>query len=380
MTIIIFLIILGLLILSHEFGHFFVAKRSGVRVDEFGLGFPPRLWSIRRGETTYSLNLIPFGGFVKIHGENPDEESLTGSDRKRAINAQPRWIQAAILVAGVTANLALAWLLLIIAFSTTGLPTQADAVPAGYKLDNPQVTIIQVKENSPAAQAGLIPGDQIVQLRATNERLIKPTIEEIQAFVAAHPDSEIIVGYIRTHGPSIKPNIAERAVRPAKIGPDGSPRGEAGKPAIGIGLETIGLLRLSLPQAIIAGTESVWRLTTSTVTAFGSLLVSLFRGQSEILNQVTGPVGLVGLVGDASVLGFGYLLLFTALISINLAVLNLLPIPALDGGRLLFLLIEKIKGSPMKPAVANAFNLTGFVLLMGLMLLVTYSDILKFLT
>ena len=368
MTVIIFLIILGLLILSHEFGHFFIAKRSGVRVDEFGLGFPPRLWSISRGETTYSINLIPFGGFVKIHGENPDEESLSGADRKRAIGAQSKWIQAAILAAGVTANLVLAWLLLIIAFSTTGLPTQSGAVPTGYKLDNPQVTIVHVEDNSPAALAGLIPGDQIVQLRATNERLTKPTTEDIQTFVANHPDSEIIVGYIRTHGPDIKPTIAERAVRPAKIGPDGSPRGEAGKSAIGIGMETIGLLRLSFPRAIIAGSQSVWHLTSSTIIAFGVFIANLVSGQNGALAQVTGPVGLVGLVGDASALGFGYLLLFTALISINLAVLNLLPIPALDGGRLLFLLIEKIKGNPIKPSVANAINLTGFVLLMGLML------------
>jgi len=371
MTVIIFLVILGLLILSHEFGHFFIAKRSGVRVDEFGLGFPPRLWSVRRGETTYSLNLIPFGGFVKIHGENPDEESLTGTDRKRAINAQSKWIQAAILVAGVAANLALAWLLLVIAFSTTGLPTPADTVPAGYKLKNPQVTIVRVAENSPAALAGLIPGDQIVQLRTAGERLSKPTVEEIQAFVVAYPTSEIIVGYVRTPGPSIKPTMAERAVRPAKIGLDG-------KPAIGIGMETIGLLHLSLPRAIVAGSQSVWHLTSSTVIAFSSLLTSIFRGQNEVLSQVTGPIGLVGLVGDASALGLGYLLLFTALISINLAVLNLLPIPALDGGRLLFLLIEAIKGRSIKPAIANAMNLTGFVLLMGLMLLVTYSDIMKF--
>ncbi|HEY4476437.1 MAG TPA: site-2 protease family protein [Candidatus Paceibacterota bacterium] len=371
MTILIFLIILGLLILSHEFGHFFVAKRSGARVDEFGLGFPPRLISWRRGETTYSLNLIPFGGFVKIYGEDPNEESLTGTDRQRAFSAQSKWVQTSILVAGVTANLVLAWLLLVVAFATTGLPTQADSVPQGYTLDNPRVTIIQVAPNSPAAVAELILGDQIVKLRTTTDYLTEPTIESIQDFITNHSNSEIIVSYIRTHGPNIKPTIAERAVKPANIGPEG-------KLAIGVGLETIGILQLPLHRAIIAGTQSTWHLVSSTVTAFGSLLISFFRGQSEVLGQITGPVGLVGLVGDASALGFGYLLLFTALISINLAVLNLLPIPALDGGRLLFLLIERIKGRAIKPQVANAVNLTGFLLLMILMLLVTYSDIMKF--
>ena len=371
MTIIIFLIILGLLILSHEFGHFFVAKRSGIRVNEFGLGFPPRLFGLRWGETIYSLNLIPFGGFVKIYGENPDEESLTGVDRARAINAQPKWRQALVLVAGVTMNLALAWLLLIIAFSTTGLPAEIGSVPAGYTLDNPQVTIVAIKPNSPAALAELAVGDRIVHLRVNNEKLTDPTIETIQSFVATHPTAEIIVGYIRAHSSSIKPTIAERALRPANIGLDG-------KPAMGVGLEVIGNLHLPLPRAIIAGTQSLWHLTKSTAIGLVSFLGSLIGGQKGTLDQVTGPVGLVGLVGDASALGFGYLLFFTAILSINLAILNLLPIPALDGGRLFFLLIEKIKGSPIKPAVANAVNLTGFVLLMGLMLLVTYSDILKF--
>lgn len=375
MTIIIFLIILGLLILSHEFGHFFVAKRSGIRVDEFGLGFPPRLFGIRRGETVYSLNLIPFGGFVKIHGENPDEESLTGADRRRAINAQPKWIQAAVLIAGVTANLVLAWLLLIIAFATTGLPTQAAAVPAGYTLDNPQVTIVEVGKNSPAAGAGLAAGDRLVHLRVSGsgERLSSPTIETIQSFVATHPTSEIIVGLIRDHGKNIKPTIAERAVRPSAVGLDG-------KPAIGVGLVVIGNLRLSLLRAILAGAQSTWHIASSVLVGFGSLLINIFNNQPGTLAQLTGPVGLVGIVGDASALGFGYLLFFTALLSINLAVLNLLPIPALDGGRLLFLLIEKIKKSPIKPALANAFNLGGFVVLMGLMLLITWNDILKFFT
>lgn len=371
MTVLIFLVILGLLILSHEFGHFCVAKRSGARVDEFGLGFPPRLFGFRRGETTYSINLIPFGGFVKIYGENPDEESMTGADRRRAFGAQPKWIQAVILIAGVTANLALAWFLLVTAFATTGLPTQVDSAPRGYQLDNPLVTVVRVEKGSPAALAELMPGDQIVKLRTADDYLFSPTIEDIQTFIASHPHSEIIVSYIRTPGPDIKPTIAERSVVPANIGP-------GNKAAIGVGLETIGILRLPLHRAIIAGTQSVWHLTSSTVAAFGSLLIGFFRGENEILSQVTGPIGLIGLVGDASALGFGYLFLFTALISINLAVLNLLPIPALDGGRLLFLLIEKIKGRAIKPGIANAVNLTGFLLLMGLMLLVTWNDIVKF--
>ena len=371
MTVLIFLIILGLLILSHEFGHFFVAKRAGIRVDEFGLGFPPRLFGLRWGETTYSLNLIPFGGFVKIYGENPDEESLTGTDRARAISAQSKWVQALVLVAGVTMNLVLAWLLLIIAFSTTGLPAEVGAVPAGYTLDNPQATIVAIKPNSPAALAELAVGDRIVHLRVNNEKVTNPTIEAIQSFVAAHPTAEIIVGFVRPHNLNIKPIIAERAVRPASIGSNG-------EPAIGVGLEVIGNLHLPLHRAIIAGSQSLWHLTKGTVIGLVTLLGQIFGGEKEVLKQLTGPVGLVGLTGDASALGFGYLLFFIAILSINLAILNLLPIPALDGGRLFFLLIEKIKGSPIKPTVANAFNLTGFVLLMGLMLLVTWSDILKF--
>ncbi len=373
MTIIIFLIILGLLVLSHEFGHFYVAKKSGARVDEFGFGFPPRIWSRKYGETTYSLNLIPFGGFVKIYGEDPDEESLTGRDRKRAMSAQSKWRQALVLVAGVTANLILAWLLLIIAFATTGLPTRLDSVPTGYTLENPQVTIVHVEPKSPAALGGLMAGDQIVHLRTIEGRLTDPSVGQVQEYIKSHADSEIVVGYIRNHGPSIKPTIAEVAVRPMK-------NEASGQAVIGVGLDTIGQLHLPIHRSILAGTQSTWHLLSGTVIGLGTLVADLFGGKSGTLDQVTGPIGLVGLVGDASAMGFGYLLLFTALISINLAVLNLLPIPALDGGRLLFLLIERIKGRPITPKIANAVNMGGFIALMALMLLVTYSDIIKFFT
>ncbi|MEK7552870.1 MAG: M50 family metallopeptidase, partial [Patescibacteria group bacterium] len=374
MTVIIFLIVLGILILSHELGHFIVAKWAGLRVDEFGLGFPPRLWSYRRGETLYSLNLIPFGGFVKIYGEDPEETTTgaTAKDQPRALTGQSKWVQAATLVAGIAFNLILAWFLITAALATTGLPTSASAAPRGYQVQEPRLTIVSVADGSPAAAAGLKVGDVIASFRSRSERLEELSPETVREFTAGRSGQEIIVGYRRTH-PGIKPTLEEIAVIPTV----GLALDRPSAAAIGVGLETVGILKLSWPRAILVGGQMSARLVYLTGLGLINLFGGIFSGQGEILNQVTGPIGLATLVGTASALGFGYLLLFTAIISINLAILNLLPFPALDGGRLFFLLIEAIKGSPIRPKIVNTLNLLGFALLIILMLAVTYGDIVK---
>lgn len=371
MTIVIFLIVLGVLILSHEFGHFIAAKRAGIRVDEFGLGFPPRLFGWKKGETTYSLNIIPFGGFVKIYGEDPEEVKIGDGDKERAIVAKSKWWQAAVLAAGVIFNLLLAWFLLALALATTGLPTSAASAPSDYQVSDPKLIVVSVSAGSPADQAGLKPGDTIVSLRSAGEPLNSLTPETVQRLTAERAGQEIIIGYLRST-PGIKSFIEEASVRPVTgLVP--------GRAAIGVGLETVGILKLSLPRAILVGGQSLLNLTYLTAKGLGQFLFGLFRGQSELLKQVAGPIGLATLVGAAAARGLGHLLLFTAIISINLAVLNLLPLPALDGGRLLFLLIESFKGSPIKPKIASALNLIGFALLILLMFVVSYGDIVKIL-
>lgn len=369
MTIITFLIVLGVLILSHEFGHFIVAKRAGIRVDEFGLGFPPRLFGWRAGETIYSINLIPFGGFVKIYGEDPTEVKTDDQDAARAIVTKSKWWQVAVLAAGVIFNLLLAWFLLTAALATTGLPTSASAAPAGYAVRDPQLTVVAVAPNSPADRAGFQPGDIIVSLRSGLDYLAPTTAEAVQDFTGSRANQEIVLGFKRSV-PKVKTVVEEVAITPV----EGLVPGRA---AVGLGLETVGQLRLSAPRAVFVGGQMLVRLTWLTSQGLYNFIAGLFRGESELFNQVAGPIGLAGLVGAAAALGWGHLLLFTAVISINLAILNLLPLPVLDGGRLLFLLIESIKGSAINFKLTRILNLAGFALLIILMLFVTYHDLQK---
>ena len=365
MTIVIFIIILAVLILVHEAGHFLAAKSAGVRVDEFGLGFPPAIVKWRRGETTYSLNLIPFGGFVKIFGENPDEAALTGPDRARSLVHKSKLTQAWVLFAGVFFNFLLAWALFTTGF-ISGLPISASEA-AGLTVTSPaKLLITSVLPDSPAEQAGLKAGDEIVGLGlAGSPNILIPqlTPESVRQFVAEHSAVEL----------EMRTRVGEMA-KQTRVTPTTGLATD--RPAIGISMDEVVIARASPPLALWRGLKLTGDLTWATARALGDFALAAVRGQSS-LATITGPVGLVGLVGDARSLGWIYLLNFTALISINLAIINLVPFPALDGGRLLFLLIEKIKGSAIKPVIANWFNLVGFVLLLGLMALVTVSDIFK---
>ncbi len=362
MNILIFLIILLVLIVSHEFGHFIVAKKSGIRVDEFAFGFPPKIFGIKKGETTYSLNALPVGGYVKIFGENPTEESISGPDSKRSFVNKPWYIQAAVLLAGVTMNFLVAWLLFSVGFMS-GLPTSLGAEPAGTVITNQSLTITSILKDSPAEKAGLKIGDKLKEFKTTTDVTETPSATSVQYFVRKHGTEPITVSFERG------PDALTAIVTPKNGLVDNAP-------GIGISMDTIGTLKLSVPQAVWQGLTLSAHLFVATVVGFYTLLHDAFLGHGSIAG-ITGPVGIVGVVGDAAHFGFIYLLSFTALISINLAVINLVPFPALDGGRLLFLLIEKIKGSRINPAVANMVNLIGFGLLMLLMAIITYHDIIK---
>lgn len=362
MNIILFFVILVVLILSHEFGHFIVAKKSGIRVDEFGFGFPPKLFSIKKGETEYSFNAIPFGGFVKIFGETPDEESLSGPDSKRSFINKPKLIQAAVLIAGVVFNLLLAWLLLSVGFMA-GMPTSVEGAPRGTVVQNVSLTVVNVLPSSPAEAAGLQVGDRVISLREGDSFIADLSPESVQEFISTRPGQEITVEYERAREISSLTVIPKEGLI------------EEG-PAIGIAMDMVGILKLRVPRALLEGAAVTASLTAATAVALVTLLRDAFIGQADV-SALTGPIGIVGIVGDAYQFGIVYLLSFTAFISINLAIINLIPFPALDGGRLLFLLIERIKGSPIRPYIANALNTIGFFLLILLMLVVTYHDIVK---
>jgi regulator of sigma E protease len=377
MSIIIFFVILMVLVLVHEAGHFFTAKSFKIRVDEFGFGFPPKLFSKKYGETEYSINALPFGGFVKIFGEDLDEADLVevgfldkeASPEKiemasRSLVSKPKYQQALVMFAGIFANFLLAWLLFSFGF-ISGLPTSVGSQPKGFLLKNTSLVIISVDLKSPAELAGLKTGDKIVSLVSGKDSLAEVNPDNLKSFIVSHPDKDITVGYVRGQNPiinntNIKPIFSKTE----------------GKPLIGIAMDEIGTLKLPVLRAFWEGMKLDISVTKSTFKGLYNLIAQSVKGKGSF-SSITGPVGMVGIVGDASKFGFAYLLSFAALISVNLAIINLIPFPALDGGRLLFLLIEKIKGSRINPKFANRANMVGFAILILLMLLVTYHDIIK---
>ena len=353
MTVIIFLIVLAVLIFVHELGHFLVARWCGIRVDAFAIGFGPKIFSKKIGETTYGLNLIPFGGYVKIFGENPDDESINGADKERSFIHKSKLEQIAVLVAGIFFNFLFAWLLITLAY-TFGVTTSTDNFPE-YKdrMVNSRIMVVTVSPASPAAKAGLRIGDELVAV----------SIEEIKNSIAESKTNGVAIKYIREGKESTANIIAEQGI-------------VEGKYAIGIAMDKVSTLRLPIFTAAVESYKFTIHAITATISGLYDLVAGIFNGTSK-LSSVTGPVGIAGLVGDAAKLGFTYLLMFTAIISINLGVLNLVPFPALDGGRILFVIIEAIIRRPIKPVIANTVNAIGFSLLILLMIVITYRDIIK---
>jgi regulator of sigma E protease len=364
MSVIIFIIILAVLILVHEFGHFIVAKKAGIRVDEFGLGLPPKAISKRWGETLYTLNWLPFGGFVKIFGEDPHVEEIKEEDKARSFYYKPKWIQASVLAAGVTFNIIFAWLLVSLGFMI-GFPSVQGNTVFG-KVQNPQLVITEVLPNSPANTAGLKQGDVILFATSGDNSLQGEALvsDNIQHLIADSKSNKVDILYKRGSTAPVTTSIVSS--------------GEivAGKKAIGIATETVGLLKLPIHLALLEGVHSTLNLIKGTVVGLLRFLWGIVTFTSD-LSQVSGPIGIASIVGQARNLGFVFLLSLTALISINLAVINLLPFPALDGGRLFFILIEVIIRRPIKPSIVRWTNTVGFFLLITLMVVITVHDIFK---
>ncbi|MDB5265987.1 MAG: metalloprotease RseP [Parcubacteria group bacterium] len=363
MTVILFILVLVALIVVHEFGHFVVAKLSGMRVDEFGIGYPPRIAAFKVGATEYSLNWLPFGGFVRIYGE--DETDAAGKD---AFSSRPKILQALTLVAGIFMNLLFAYVLVVLAlgFGTQRALSDQEALSAPDAV----IAVADVLPGSPAATAGLMPGDFIRSVDAPNSSFTSAVTNDFTTFIGQDTNFAPLTFHIeRNYKPmtlTVTPKSDIIPSQPWRIG-------------IGIAISDVGTARVSWGTAITDGASLTWELVKETAIGLAKFFASLATFTAN-LSDVSGPIGIAGAVGNAYSQGITSLLTITALISINLALINIIPIPALDGGRLLFVIIEAVIRKPIKPRIAQTVNMVGFALLILLMVLVSAHDIFKLFT
>jgi regulator of sigma E protease len=346
MTIIAFLLVLSLLVFVHELGHFVVAKLTGIRVEEFGFGYPPRLLTIaRHGDTEYTLNVIPFGGFVRMLGE----EDPTHPE---SFAAKSKLVRAGTLLAGPVMNVVLAFLVLV------GVGLVGFDIPVG------SVAIIEVAPDSPAAGADLQEGDIILSIDGLTVR----NIYDISRNTRTRLGEEITLN-IKRDGNTLSVSLTPRQEWPVGEGP------------MGVTIQTVD----------IVGTDklrySLWEAIPMGVRETGNVFLALFSGIAQIIqgaitpDVIRGPVGIAQATGEIVKSGLVALMYFTAYLSIQLAVFNLIPFPALDGGRLAFIALEALRGGKrVAPEKEGLIHLVGLAILIGLMLVVSYQDIVRVLS
>lgn len=367
-AIILFIIILLVLVTVHEFGHFIVAKLTNMRVDEFAFGFPPRIFSKKIGETTYAINALPLGGYVSILGENggQGEENSTAENAKhnpRAFSNRPWWAQLLVLVAGVTMNMLLAWFIFIF-ISYGNIQINADDPVYGKLVNNPSLMVVEASPESPAYKAGIIPGSTIIKIRSGKSTAQLITPQSLVDFVGSHSHDSFSITYKNPDGKIIETTIA--AVY--GIVPN--------KKAIGVSVESVGTLKTTAVQAVEIGTKRTYVMTVMTLDGLSYLFTSLIKGES-ILESLSGPVGIAKIVGQTSEYGYSAVLTLVAVLSINLAIFNILPLPALDGGRMVVVVIETVIRKRIPFKYYSWANIIGFSLLMLLLIIVTVHDLRK---
>jgi regulator of sigma E protease len=418
-TIIVFVVILGLLIFVHELGHFVVAQRNGICAPEFGFGFPPRMFGIQilRGQkkeiitksesisiaasekefsasdeifeidritpvkkwrfiwgskdgddeyekrdkkeinregyetgTIYSLNWIPIGGFVKIKGENGDHKNEPDSFASKS-----PWVRSKVLFAGVLMNFILAWFLYSLGYMI-GSPEGSDS--------GDMIQISRVVENSPASEMGLKPGDEILKIQSglDGQSINLSQISDVQKFISSSKGREVAL--------KIKRGSEYLDLK-------GTPRINApeGQGSLGIEMAEVSIVKFSWYKAIWLGLMKTFGVIALIFSVLFEALRSLVFGQKVVGLEVAGPVKIFNLTSDFAKLGFIYVIQFAAILSINLGIINALPIPALDGGRILFIILEKIKGRPVSQKIEQAFHSAFFALLIFLMIVVTFRDV-----
>ncbi len=343
-NIIVFILVLTVIVAFHEFGHFLLAKKTGVYVYEYSIGMGPKIFSKKKGDTEYSLRAIPIGGFCQLAGEDLDADDAQKIPKKSRLQNKTPWQRFLIMVFGPLNNFILAVVLLLFIALVWG----------GNTMD-PVIT--EVEKGSAAEAAGLKAKDTILEI---NHHRID-TSDDISLYLAvADPKKESVFKVERKEG-----TYATIKVKPKKIKEDGEEYYR-----YGIAMEH------EKTQGFFASCVFVWQKTLSIFKQMFVTIGYLFTGGIKV-TQLSGPVGIYSIVSETRTGGLANVLYLTAFLSINVGFINLLPIPAFDGGHILFILIELLKGSPVKPEVENKIHTIFLILLMGLMLLITFNDILK---
>lgn len=348
-TLIILILMLGILIFVHEFGHFIVAKKTGVHVEEFALGMGPKLfkWKRKNDPTLYSIRIFPIGGFCAMAGEVTEDGDKKLSKDKYMCNKKP-YQKFLILIAGVTMN----FLLALILFFLQGLI---------WGSSNQLSYIGLVTEKSAIERAGIVEGDKVISINGMKT----DTWDKIQIALTLKNDSDVYEFVVKKEDGSVK----KYSVTPDE---QKNENGESVK-VFGFGAGN------ALNKGVWNSIKYAFIKLYSVMTSMTLIIIKLFTGALG-LNSLSGPVGMYTVVGESAKMGIQNLIYLTAYLSVNLGFINVLPFPAFDGGRILFVIIEKIKGSPVKPEVENWFHNIGFILLMILMLVITYQDILRLFT
>lgn len=361
LTILIIIFGFSFLIIAHELGHFFAAKWTGMKVEEFGLGFPPRVLSrqSKKTGTVYSINWIPFGAFVRIKGE--DEIVLKGnSPAPDSFKSKPVWKRIIVAASGVLMNV-LAAAVILSFLSAIGLPSIVD--DANERVKNPQVRVLAVSKDSPAEAAGLQEGDILLTIMESGKLFNIDKVSQTQDIINGSKGREISIVVIR-----------EGKEKEIKTTPRENPPG--GEGPLGISLARVALEQSPWHKAPIEGAKLAYGSVKIMLVFLKDMFIKLFA-KGQIPADVVGPVGIIAMSGEIARMGIVYVFWILALISLNLFLINLLPFPALDGGRLVFLIIEGIKGSPVSQKLEQKFHLAGFAVLILLMILITARDIIR---
>ncbi len=375
-SLLIFLAILSLLVFIHELGHFSTAKKFGIKVEEFGMGLPPRAWGKMFKGTLYSLNWLPLGGFVKINGEDLSEK-IDPNDKTNFMN-KPPWQRAVVLVAGVTMNFILALIIFYFLLGVNGFKSSPLMVLNDHKfvfadtIELPAI-VTYMEEDSPAKLAGMQYGDSILSLEYESYKMEVKSVDDLRSFVKDKENKEIIV--------NVK-NLATDELSSYKVTPKYYE--SIKQPALGVSLSDAIVLDYSRgAKPAFAGFAHSYNIMSYSFSVMGDLISSSFKEKSfEPVSQgVSGPVGIFGAV-DSVVQNGGAKTLLTlldlsALLSLSLAVMNLLPIPALDGGRLVFVFYEWITKRRVSAKIEAWAHNIGYLALIGLLIIITFKDVWK---